>query len=422
MSFDSPIFQVIIGVVFVYVLLSILVTQINSVLTSLLKIRTRHLRDGIRELIQDPIIRAKVLTHPMIRLVEGELILPNQRLTEEQATAITNGILNRLNYIDPRTFVNVLLSVIRVGSDNELFGVLYSIIDDMPATPDRRRLRLVVNQLTTTGEGLQELRDVIASLQEPVYREAMTDALDQIDDMIGQLGLEPNSVISVMAGLRNIKNPYFRTVMETVLSTSRTLDEAELQLTNWFNSGMDRVSETFTRHMGTLSLVMALALAVILNVDTLQLARSLWSDPALRFTVASAAQQYASQPIVVNTARTNATPEPTQDGSAVIQEISTTLAAAQTTANQLVSLNLPIGWQLESLTQYDVTNPENASRFGNSNNLWNYVPGFSPYWLSLWLTKFVGIMITMIAIAQGAPFWFNVLNRIARGPGTAPGN
>jgi hypothetical protein len=423
MSLDSPIFQVIIGIVFVYVLLSILVTQINAVIASFLKLRPQHLRDGIRDLIQDPVIRAKIMTHPLVQLVDSAMVLPEQKITHEDADKIMASKLRPVNYIEPKTFVNVLMNVIRVDSDKELFGALLNIVDGMPSNADRRRLRLVINQLTSTGEGLEELREVISSLQEPIYREALAEALDQIDDLIGQMGLEPNSVISITAGLRNITNPYFRKVMETVLSTSRTLDEAETQLMSWFNDGMSRVSDAFSRYMGLLSLGIGLALAIVLNADTVQIARSLWSDPALRFTVAAAAQQYSNQsPTVV--VQTSARPQNTntdQTTEEIAEEITQGLDAAQTTADQILSLNLPIGWQFEALGAYDATDPNAPTKFSNSNNLWNYIPGASPYFLTLWLGKIVGLLITMIAVAQGAPFWFSVLNRLAKGQGVSLG-
>jgi hypothetical protein len=433
MSLDSPIFQVIIGIVFVYVLLSILVTQINAVISSFRMIRANHLRDGINDLIQDPILRAKVMSHPLVRLVDSKLVLPDQQLSDSDAEQIIKSKLRNIGYIDPKTFVNVLMNVIRVSTDKDLFGVLLNVVDGMPANADRRRLRLVINQLTTTGEGIQELREVISSLQEPIYREALSEALDEIDDLIGQMGLEPNSVISLMAGLRNIKNPYFRQVMETVLSTSRTLDEAESQLISWFNDGMGRVSESFSRYMGLLSLGIGLVLAVVLNADTIQIARALWSDPALRFTVAAAAQQYNANnnpTVVVQTSRLQPTPVPTPlaegevaegETSEVLTQLATDVAAAQSTADQIVSLNLPIGWQWEVLAPYDATNTTNESLYSNSNNVWNYFPGNSPHFLGLWLSKIVGLLITMVAVAQGAPFWFNVLNRLARGQGVSLG-
>ncbi len=421
--FDSPIFQVIIGLIFLYSLLSILVTQINAVITSFLKLRPQHLREGINQLIQDPMVRAKVMTHPLILLVKDKMILPGQRISDEEAQAIINGELNPVNSIDPRTFVNVLMNAVHVETDKELFNALLDIVDAMPATPDRRRLRTLITHLVSTGEGLSELRDAIANITDPTYREAITQAFDDINSLIGRLGLEANSVVSLIAGLRNIKNPYFRKVMRTVLSTSRTLDEAEQQLIIWYNDGMSRVSDAFSRYMGLLSFGVGLILAVTLNADSLQLARALWTDPALRATVATVAQSQTQQPIYVSTfrpttAQTEASEQTTEE---VITEITDNLDAAQATVDQLVSLNLPLGWQWDDVRSYPEDDPSLTAKYTNSNNIWNYIPGNSPYFITLWLGKLVGLALTVISIAQGAPFWFSILNRIARGQGVSLG-
>lgn len=414
---DSPIFQVIIGIVFIYSLLSILVTQVNNVLAAFLKIRAQHLRDGIKDLIQDPMVRAKVVTHPLIRLVEGQMVLPEQKLTDEQARAIANGEVARTGYIDPKLFVNVLMSVVRVETDKELFGALLNIIDGMPATPDRRRLRLLVTNITNTGEGIEELRYVVANLKEPIYREALAQAIDEIDALVGRLGLEPNSIISLQAGLRNVKNPYFRKVMQTVLSTSHTMEEAESQLTMWFNEGMERVSNAFSRWMGILSLAVGLAVAVFLNVDSLQLARALWTDPILRSTVATLARN-TDTTVLQSTFAPVVPANTSQTLEEILDEATNALNAAQSTVTQLVELNLPLGWQWD-VVDGDPNEPLQATRLANSNNLWNFIPGNSPHFVGLWLSKILGLLATMIAIAQGAPFWFSILNRIARGNGVS---
>jgi hypothetical protein len=44
-------------------------------------------------------------------------------------------------------------------------------------------------------------------------------------------------------------------------------------------------------------------------------------------------------------------------------------------------------------------------------------------WVAFVLTKLVGMAVTLIAIMMGAPFWFDVLNKISnlRGNGNKPG-
>lgn len=432
--FESAIFEVIIGMVFIFSLLSILVTQINSVLASVLRLRARHLREGISKLVLDPMIRAKVVTHPLIRLVKGDMTLPEQQITEEQADKIAMGPLHYVEWINPKTFVNVLISLIRVNSDNELFAALLNIIDGMPANQDRRKLRVLVNQLVNNGEGLQELRTAVAELQEPAYREALTEAIDQIDDEIGRLGLEPNSIISLMAGLRNVKNIYLRTALETVLSTSKTLEEAEAQLALWFDEGMQRSTERFRSTMMAISIFIGICIAVIMNVDSVNIARTLWDDPALRQLVSDTArradttvlqQQVEEANAVTNEivveptpgvpgadAQTAPTPTPTQTPLTTAQRNG---QAAYKTLTSLLELRLPLGWRYLDLSTLDPNDTTNAALFTDANNLWNFIPGNNQSWGGMVLAKLIGLFLTVIAIAQGAPFWFNILKRLTGG-------
>lgn len=421
----SAIIEVMIGIVFVFSLLSILVTQINTVISNSLNLRARYLRDGIDDLITDPVLRAKVFAHPLVRMLQQQ-VLPGQNLTPEEAEKIAAGKLNRVSWIDPKNFVNVLLSIIRADADQELFSVLMNIVDAMPPDSSRRTLRLIISRLQQSGQGLDELRQFIDQMENEVYREALREALDQIDEAIGQIGLDTGGLISIIAGLRKIKNPYFRTALETVLSASKTIEDAQDKLSQWFDDGMTRASEAFARRMMQFSLLVGLGIALLANIDTLQLAKALWDDPALRSAVTAAAQntdlaamiqeaEQAQQEALQNATAPEATPEPGAaaegEGGATIADVQASAAAAQATVQQLLDLRLPIGWELTNLRADDAVPTE--AQLTNHRNVWNYFPGNNPdFWWQLVLAKLVGLAATMIAIAQGAPFWFNILNRL----------
>ena len=49
--------------------------------------------------------------------------------------------------------------------------------------------------------------------------------------------------------------------------------------------------------------------------------------------------------------------------------------------------------------------------WGDTRNVWNLVPGNNPAWLTLLFSKIVGLIVTTIAVMQGAPFWFDLLRR-----------
>jgi hypothetical protein len=47
-----------------------------------------------------------------------------------------------------------------------------------------------------------------------------------------------------------------------------------------------------------------------------------------------------------------------------------------------------------------------------------------PNWLALTLLKLSGLLLSMVAVAQGAPFWFDLLGRVTsvRSTGPKPAN
>jgi hypothetical protein len=99
-----------------------------------------------------------------------------------------------------------------------------------------------------------------------------------------------------------------------------------------------------------------------------------------------------------------------------VESVTQAIVQAQTTLNVISGLNLPLGWRFVSLegVSRDVST---EGFFNDTGNLWNLFPliGSNPYWFSLLMTKLVGLAVTIIAISQGAPFWFDILNRVARG-------
>src|SRR6266446_1200928 len=64
--FNSQILDVAIGMIFIYLLLSLMCSAANEVIESLLKKRAKHLEQGLRELLQDKALVAKVYNHSLV--------------------------------------------------------------------------------------------------------------------------------------------------------------------------------------------------------------------------------------------------------------------------------------------------------------------------------------------------------------------
>ena len=411
----AAIIQVAVGIIFVFILLSIVVTEVNSLIARATKMRAKTLRATINAVIEDPVIRAKVYTHPLIQLVKADPIAPSQRVSRDEAEKIANSSIGAVDYIEPNTFVDVVLSTIKAESDQQLFGALLNVIDGMPAGAERRGLRVMVNRIVSTGEGMTELRHSLRFVQDRRYRGALTDIVNQIDDEVSQLGLEPTANVSLMAGIYQIQNPNLRNALSTVMASAGSMDAARGNLETWFNNSMQRASAAYAGKMKILSIFVALFFALALNIDTLHIGRTLWEDPARREQISSEASY---------TVQSGALQAPT-NGSETDDEFRANQAgdensledAIGTGANlayqlqDIQNLRLPIGWSFQNSSELG----DERLALSDPNNLWNYIPENNPEgWLGLLVAKFFGIAATVIAAAQGAPFWFGIVNRILR--------
>ena len=137
----------------------------------------------------------------------------------------------------------------------------------------------------------------------------------------------------------------------------------------WYDNSMDRVSGWYKRHIQAALWVISIMVVLFLNVDTLQLATTLWKDPTTRAALvarADTAVQQGKPPATV--------------GNAVSQ------------------LALPLGWKLH---------------FGKGpQEIPNHALGV--------LAKLIGLLLTAAALSLGAPFWFDLLSKFMRVRGTGP--
>src|SRR5690349_8362174 len=67
MLFGSNILEVGIGMVFVYLLLSLLCSALGELIESFLRYRYKDLKKGIGKLLQDPALAQRILDHPLIK-------------------------------------------------------------------------------------------------------------------------------------------------------------------------------------------------------------------------------------------------------------------------------------------------------------------------------------------------------------------
>jgi len=158
------------------------------------------------------------------------------------------------------------------------------------------------------------------------------------------------------------------------------LDEAKADLGKlqegievWFNNAMDRASGWYKRRTQVIVFAIAVVMTTAVNADTIQIAKTLANDAALREALVAQAQEFVKNP------------PPAPQGSGAQTQAGTANAPAEIireNAATLQNLGLKLGWQDESKARID------------------------------WVNKIFGLLLTALAVSMGAPFWFDMLNKI----------
>jgi hypothetical protein len=166
-------------------------------------------------------------------------------------------------------------------------------------------------------------------------------------------------------------------------SAKNDLDKVKEEIELWFNDAMNRVSGWYKYQTQWKIFLMGLVIAMLLNVDTFNVANSLYRDGTLRAAVTAAAEQSVTRPLAL--------PDSTMSVDSLGSEI-------VTLQGQLDDLQLPIGWPNDT-----------TGTLGTFQRIGTF---FEPLAFSDVLQVILGWIITALAISLGAPFWFDLLNNI----------
>ncbi len=201
----------------------------------------------------------------------------------------------------------------------------------------------------------------------PSYISSRNFTLVLFDLVAPTTGSQPRTIQDLRNSLGNLPDSAVRKTMLGFLDAAQgDLGAYREKVEAWFDDTMSRVSGWYKRKAQIIILVAGALLCTILNADTFMLVRQLWNDQALRSIVVAEARSEAS--------RQNHVSDPT---------LGDVQAAFQTASGP------PLGWRTSA----------------------GDVRGF-PHGGIAWFEKVLGILISVAAVSMGAPFWFDMLNKL----------
>lgn len=305
----SEVLDVAIGLIFVFVLVSIICSAIREGLEAWMKTRAIYLERGIRELLQDPGatgLAKQLFEHPLVSgLYAGTYT--GAPASSWWPWAMTRG-RSLPSYIPSRNFALALMDMAARG----------------PAV------------------------DHVSSLPE-------TGAI---------------SFDTVRANVATIDSPPIQRVLLTALDTAQgDLQQAQANIEAWYDSAMDRVSGWYKRSTQWTLFGIGLLVAIAMNINTVAIAEHLYRDKTVRDALVKRAEAAATIP-----------------GSQGLEYVATN--------QEIAALSLPVGWSRGWV-------PPLTGEGKRPTDIWNQ-----------WGILFIGWLLTALAASFGAPFWFDLLNKI----------
>lgn len=177
-----------------------------------------------------------------------------------------------------------------------------------------------------------------------------------------------------------------RFLLQSVLEAKGEVSKVREDLGQWFDESMERVGGAYKKWAQKIIFLLSLIVVTLFNADSVHLARYLHHHPAEAKRLADEATRLVEErrfEALVAQARSSADEPSRTSAEAAIMAIEQHVQHMRRLSAELHATQLPLGWK---------------------NNL--------PHTLRGWLEKLAGLLFTTLAVSLGAPFWFEVLNKL----------
>lgn len=328
--------EIFIGLFFVYLVLSTLVTSVSEIIAARFHFKARVLRQTVRRLFADNHdLEDAFFKHPEIQsLIDPKRGKRSKYFRWLKCNATKDTIAP--SYLDSEIFTRVAFSVLA---------------------------------------GEKPMANSISS-----FESFLSKWVDQSD-----LGNK-----SQRERFANTLGVHIRSAESSILENPQLSERQALkqEIERWYDTGMERSRGIYKRKIQHVVIYTSIAIAVLLNADTIRIVQALSNNEAvLASTVDAALIQISEQ-------------SSTSESDLPEKNFQTATRLLEDSAYKLENVGIPLGWdsyELEQLRQ-------------PSKPLWFALLGGVFYFFM----KAVGLGATAIAASLGAPFWYDILNKLAK--------
>jgi hypothetical protein len=466
--FNSPILDTAIGLVFIFLLYSLLATSVKEAIATLFGLRARMLKTGIVEGMLSDTSKdnrwTSILKGIWSYFVEFYHLLiwePKKPREEEKLgdrfyshPLIKNYGSSRIyptpSYIPTNNFSTVLIDVLKQEYSNRIPGIA-AIKHNLPGNT------------YTLDEIEQNLRSVSDSIKIKELLEYYTAHFRNGSGVIINRPIIDCETVEILQ--MHLQNAVY------------DINEFTKKVEDWFDDSMDRVSGWYKRQVQVILFIIGMVVAIIFNVDTVGITTKLSTDKDARDKMVTlavqGAEQFKDDPRVKRSLDKNGVvvydSNDSEKNNSIYKQYKSQMDSARSLLNGNINdanTLLALGWSgygkndsgfiaklkhkiwirffkivhlesiFDSVARYDLTNPTapfyktNEARIkgaGSSlfidsvKNARFYDKEMHDYPVRLKIAyvlhaisakKLLGFLLTAFAICLGAPFWFDLLSKL----------
>ncbi|MEP6650708.1 MAG: hypothetical protein ABJA74_12490 [Lapillicoccus sp.] len=241
---------------------------------------------------------------------------------------------------------------------------ILELVNRLARTRAKNLERTLGELLGGTGNGGADATAALAALKRTSVYAAATDSsggrapaylsAKSFADAVLELASDAGSLPDVV-----LPGQLRERLLALLQESSNDALELRAGLERWFDEAMGRLSDAYKRQATLWLGVLGFVLAVVINAATPDVVARLWTAPVTREAVVSAAQNVG------------------QDGNASL------LRDVAGITNTLTEVSIPLGWA-----------------------------GVAPGGFGWWVGHLLGWGLTAVLVTVGAPFWFELLERL----------
>ncbi|HTI59345.1 hypothetical protein [Mucilaginibacter sp.] len=342
--FDSSVLNVVIGLIFIFLIYSLFATAVQEAISSILQRRGGTLYRGVVSMLTDTPAQGSFFSRVWAYITSWSVWQWARALFKKPEI----NTLYQIFYHHP---------IIKNYGENALYN--------KPAYLTSENFASILVETIKNLESANEIK--------PADFKMIQDAIVKYSNLPAEL--QENFPGWTQPAIAYIDCETFKILNFHLNEAAGDLDVFKARLEKWFDDSMARVSGWYKRNTQTWLFIIGFFLAMILNIDSIQITKYLSRNKEIAAKLADMGTAVAA-----NTHYKD---------SVITAEIFKEVKAQKDSVNTLLGL----GWKYKSDHPTDEILTVLKGTFATS-----------------W-TNFFGIFISAIAISLGAPFWFDLLNK-----------